>query len=362
VTEETTTVLMSSDSGGNPYQSLLCDALRAENVDIVLKEFSLIFPLTVDGVLDRSIDAVHLDWLYQFYMSTPMENKLLNTIITVFRAVVFIIDLFVLAVSGTQLVWTVHNTYHHERKFQRTERVVNELTFLAADTNTVKCPSAGRILSREYTMPRENMFSIIRDGNYNAVYPNNVSKKEARDKLSVEEDSFVFLFFGKIREYKGVDVLIDAFQNLSYDNMNLWVVGNPESERLRSDLQKQTDSIENITIELEFISEDSVQLYLNMADVLVLPYRRILNSGSIYLALTFGLPVIAPEMGCIPCSVPSENEELLYNGSQKGLIQSLEIAYLHSDLSRISEANRRQAEDYDWTTPAKQLAKIYRGN
>lgn len=360
MTGDTTTVLFANKSEDNPYHELLIEALLDTGVKVVSDQFPAFFPFTTKAVLNDEIDAVQVGWMYQFYMASPTNNSHINTIITTIRTLLFLFDLLIVSFSKTTLVWTVHNVYNHEKRYKKFEKAVNEFTLWAADAVTVKCKSAAKSLTSEFWTPTEETFTVIRDGNYNKAYPNETSRSNSRSELGVRQDAFVYVFFGRVRDYKGIDILIESFKQIEDDKTELWVVGNPWDDRIKANLREQGSHNENITFVFEFIPNESVQTYLNMADVLVLPYRSILNSGSVHLGLTFGLPIIAPKMGCIPSTVPPENSELLYDGSREGLKRALTTAREHSELGEIAGSNREQAEEYDWLTPAQQLAAIYR--
>jgi glycosyltransferase involved in cell wall biosynthesis len=353
-------VLMATNSPDNPYLQLLTDALEGEGLTTTSVDFPPIFPFTARGVFSDDIDVIHLDWMYQFYLTTPTSLKALNTLATMIRSVCFIIDLFIVSMSDTGLVWTVHDIHNHKKRFQRSERAVYEALFVFSDEVVTKCDAAGQILENQYLLANKEAFNIIRDGNYRDKYPHETTKTEARETLSVDGKSFVFLFFGLIKEYKGIDLLIEEFQQLDLPDAELWVVGNPAEDGLENKLRQKANNNDDITLRLEFIPNEDVQHYMNMADVIVLPFRKILNSGSVYLGLTFGLPIITPRMGCIPTTVPEENMELMYDASPEGLYKSLESAYNNSELNGIAEANRKRGEELSWEKPAQQLSQMYR--
>lgn len=353
------TVLIKNESDDNPYSYLLSNALKNERIETTSTNFPPIFPLTLEAVTKSDVDAVHLNWMYSFYMTSPTGVKPINTVLTFIRSILFLIDIFIISISNTGLFFTVHNTYNHERRFIRFERLINEFTFKFADNVTIKCKKSGEIIEKEYILADSDQFTVVPDGNYLDAYPNTIDKSTAREGLSVDPESFVYLYFGQIRHYKGVDILIDAFKELDQQDAELWVVGNPHDKKIQNDIERQAGADERITHVLKFISTDNVQEYFNMADVLILPYRTILNSGSAHLGLTFGLPVIAPRMGCIPCTVSAENERLLYDGTVD-LKESMNNAYSDTDLGRLGEANYVKATNQTWKEPARQLADLYR--
>jgi len=223
----------------------------------------------------------------------------------------------------------------------------------------VKCDLAADMIEAEYVFADSDDFQVIRDGNYSEGYPNNISREAARRELSTDSDRFIYLFFGFIREYKGVDILLDVFKNIDQSEVDLWVVGNPDNDNIEKMIRRKSHKKDNINLELEYIPVDLVQNYMNAADVLVLPFREILNSGSVYLGLTFGLPIVTPKMGCIPTTVSEKNMEFMYDGSSEGLRQALESAYESPELDEVAEANRRRGKELDWEEPARQLSELY---
>lgn len=120
---------------------------------------------------------------------------------------------------------------------------------------------------------------------------------EARQKLGLPRDARVLLFFGLIRDYKGLDLLIDAFGKLDRRH-HLVIAGEPYGDF--SNYQKQIDSCTmraNIHVHARFIADAEVPLFFGAADAVVLPYKSATQSGITAIAYHFGVPVIATEVG-----------------------------------------------------------------
>jgi glycosyltransferase involved in cell wall biosynthesis len=109
----------------------------------------------------------------------------------------------------------------------------------------------------------------------------------------------VLLFFGAIRDYKNLPELMKAFRDWEKRDAVLIVAGNCRDPRLEAAIRKQAADVPNLHLEIRHIPRESVYRYFYAADLVVLPYREILNSGTALLALTFGKPVLVPHKGAM---------------------------------------------------------------
>jgi glycosyltransferase involved in cell wall biosynthesis len=199
---------------------------------------------------------------------------------------------------------------------------------------------------------------VIPHGHYIDNYENTVSTEEARDVLDLDQSDTVFLFFGLIRRYKGVLDLIDSFRSASLPDSTLVIAGNPKSESLHAELREKTDSTDQIRSIYEFIPDDEVQHYMNAADVVVLPFRKVTTSGSAVLAMSFGNALIVPRLGCLPELVADEGAIFYDADTESGLEPSLERA-VDRDLDAMGAFNRRQVSQYDWASIAARTERVY---
>jgi glycosyltransferase involved in cell wall biosynthesis len=344
----------------NPYMTLLTEALRDTTAEVRTPVIPLFFPLTRTAFRNRDADVMQLDWVYEYYTIKLTGYDPVDDAISLLRAVTFLFDLVLVSLFGIALVQTVHNKRHHEGKFRRTERVVREALFWIGDAAIVKCNAAAESIAAAYTVPDVDRLDVVSDGNYISAYENRVSETEARDDLSIAEDAFVYLFFGLIREYKGVPDLLEAYAALDEPNTELWIVGKPNSEPLADEISALAERAGDVETVLEFVPEERIQHYLNAADVLVLPYRDILNSGSAYLGLSYGLPVVAPAIGCLPETLPPENDFLYVPTDGDALQRELERVLEHPDLDSVGRANYQHAVEQDWESTAASLLDVYR--
>jgi glycosyltransferase involved in cell wall biosynthesis len=144
-----------------------------------------------------------------------------------------------------------------------------------------------------------------------------ISKEEARLKLGIRNEELVILFFGFIRKYKGLDLLLDAMKILSTSqlqtaNCKLLIAGEFYEDRKAYDEQIENLGIkENLILHTDFIADSEVKYYLCAADVVVQPYKNATQSGVTPLAYHFEKPMIVTNVGGLPDLVPDNKVGLV---------------------------------------------------
>jgi glycosyltransferase involved in cell wall biosynthesis len=174
------------------------------------------------------------------------------------------------------------------------------------------------------------------------------------------------LFFGVLKPYKGVDVLLEAFARLpegvAKDTI-LQIVGYPKMpvEPLQF-LARRLGIAERVFWDLRFVDEKEVASYFAQADVVVLPYRRIDQSGVLTVALAFGKPVIASRVGGFPEIITDGTHGFLVEpGNPEALAQALSCIVSNDEL-RIrmgGEVERLASEELAWENIAAQTIHVY---
>lgn len=327
--------------------------LREEGLDVVLGTGRL--SATIRTFLREGLpEVIHIHWLAAFLVSDSRVATLLKSVATV-------VGLVLAKAMGVNVVWTVHDQYEHRRRHPEIERSVKRAlvryVFDAVITHTDA--SRDRIV-RTYNLDgeAEERFHVVPHGHYLNRYEDDIGRDEARDKLGIDRDAFVYGYFGLVRPYKQVPELIRAFGERDRDDERLLVVGNAYIESLQrevEDLSRKTSGTHSV---LEFVPDDAVQRYLRAMDVLVLPYRDITTSGTAILGMCFGRPVIAPGIGCLP-EVLAEQQQLLYPlHGPAGLQAALDNAR-DADLEAIGERNRERVARNGWGGIAEETVSIY---
>ncbi|MEO0373902.1 MAG: glycosyltransferase family 4 protein [Cyanobacteria bacterium P01_A01_bin.17] len=186
---------------------------------------------------------------------------------------------------------------------------------------------------------------------------------EARHSLDLKTDSLTFLFLGLIRPYKGVPELISAFQQLPTASAQLAIAGKPASNNIDQEIQELVQGKHNIHFWPTYIEDDQIQRYMNSADVVVFPYRRVLTSGSIMLAMSFGRACIAPQQGGIEDVLDSSGAFLYDPGQPGGLVQAMQAAIKNQDLlEEMGEYNYKKVQQWNWQDIAQHTHAVYQAS
>lgn len=197
---------------------------------------------------------------------------------------------------GAALIWTVHNIVPHDTVYLDQEISLLRLLAAHADAVHVMNPATAETVADLYELPAETTF-VIPHSSYVGVYPQSFSRAEARAGLGLAESDTAVLFLGQMRPYKGLDVLLPALSRLgeSRDDVVLLLAGktNPvDADQIERLIPRNIRVIRQHA----HVDDDELQSWLSTADVMALPYRKVLNSGSAMLAATFGVPVLLPNL------------------------------------------------------------------
>jgi beta-1,4-mannosyltransferase len=198
---------------------------------------------------------------------------------------------------GAKIVWTMHNFKAHEALHPSLESHFWR-KFIPRVDGVISLSETGLSLAREqFPALRLVPAAVIPHGHYREEYPESIA--DGRAELGISDKARVILFFGAVRAYKNVDTLIRTFRGVSNPDAMLYIVGRPNTKALTEAILKEAAADNRVRVALEFVRKDEVAKYMQAADVVVLPYRAILNSGSALLALSFNRPVLVPDLGAM---------------------------------------------------------------
>jgi glycosyltransferase involved in cell wall biosynthesis len=270
--------------GANPYNGLLYAHLNA--LGVAVSDFS---PLA----LLRSSGAIwHLHWPERMLNRPSVTAAAL-------RAAALLLLGAVARLRKTRLIWTVHNLRPHEYDHPWIGRWFWPAFTRLLSGFIVLTPRGKQLIEQRHPQLRRTPGYIIPHGHYRGAYPDTVSSAEARAALNLPIDAPVATFIGQIRPYKNVVHLAHVFRQMPGAGTRLVIAGQPGDEPLRDRLLHAASQDPRILLYPEFVPEDAVQLYLRAADLVVLPFTEILNSGSAMLALSFDRPILVPRKGAM---------------------------------------------------------------
>ncbi|WP_122090648.1 glycosyltransferase family 4 protein [Halalkalicoccus subterraneus] len=346
----------------NDYQNRLLESVEKQGIPLLIGESMEYFPFVRNYRRER-FDVLHLHWTHPFFVVPSYSESRLEGAVqflrSALRAVAFLLDVLVLKLLGVGLVWTVHNKHNHERHHVRLDHAVSRVLSTLVDRITVSCPSAKETVVELFRADPETVL-IIEEGNYIGSYPDEMSTAEARERLGIDPETFLFVFFGQIRPYKDVPGLLDAFDELDF-SAKLLVAGRPSDDELRERLVERLATMPDAAGVLEFVPDGEIQTYVNAADVLVLPYREIMTSGSVMLGLSFGKPLVAPRLGCIPALVGEQGAFLYSPTDSDGLRDAMTAAYeAREGLDAMEEHSYERAAEFPWGPIGERTAALYR--
>jgi beta-1,4-mannosyltransferase len=333
----------------NPYVSLLAAGIRAATPEIQVTQFERLSPawLLREG---RPYAIMHLHWAELQYGAGSRRARLA-------RFASFAAALALGKLAGKRLVYTVHNLAQHEGRHERLNRWTNRLLFAWADALHVHDAGVAAELERQ-TGRRRGVF-VIPHGSYAGYYPDDITPAEARRRLGLEADAFVYLNLGGLRPYKGVEELMRAFAALPAARLRLVIAGHPHEPDYAARLRALAAGDERIRLFLEHVPDARVQVYLRAADVCVFPYRQATTSGAAILALTFGRPIVAPALGPFPALVAQSAGVVHAPDDPDGLRQALRQAQ-ELDAGAAQRAIAAYVDCIAWPRLGRLHAGMYR--
>jgi len=187
-----------------------------------------------------------------------------------------------------------------------------------------------------------------------------VLKEKARKTLGLDPDDRIILFFGFIRKYKGLDILLEAMKIIRQQNKNikLLVAGEfYEDEKPYRELIEKYALHDVLILRTEFIADKDVKFYLCAADAVVQPYRNATQSGVTPLAYHFEKPMIVTNVGSLPSLVPDGKVGLVAE-PEAGAIAAAVMRYFELGENYFIPHLRSEKEKYSWHQLTEAIIKL----
>ena len=373
-------VLMIDSLVGNDYSLSLCSGLHEAGTDIQLMvtedrvvETAVSFPIRHFAPAKNAKQGrLKKTWLYILYLiKLPVfifKNKI-DVIHFQFlrRERMESVYLPLLRLLGIKIAYTAHNVLPHEKS--RLDYFFKSLIYKSAHSIIVHSTYIKQKLAANFTINADKI-KIVPHGNFDiylsATPP---TKKNARKQLNLPQNSKVLLFFGNIREYKGLDTLLAAFQQsaVNDEQLHLLIAGSPRNEALKRKYQtliNESGVQDKIIFHPQFIPTDEVETYFMAADIVVLPYKNIDHSGIVHLAYSFGKPIIATRVGDIETMIAEDGTGLLLKkNTPEDLAETINHAFeINEELKAMGKiAQKLNGTKYSWSAIAKQTNLVYAG-
>jgi glycosyltransferase involved in cell wall biosynthesis len=193
---------------------------------------------------------------------------------------------------------------------------------------------------------------------------------EARRQLGLAPDDRVLLFFGNIAPYKGLEVLVEAFEAAAGADqlLRLVIAGRPKgSEKYWAALAERINRSpvrSRMVLKIEYVPDAETGIYFKAADVLALPYTHIFQSGVLSLGYGFGLPVLAADVGSLKEDIVEGRTGFVFPAKDSEALAAMIGSYFTSDLFGHLEQRRREIrayarEHYSWAKVAGITTAVY---
>ena len=274
-------------------------------------------------------------------------------------------------VLGKKLVFTAHNVYREARDSTATPLRWFSLKVMyhLVDRIIVHTPKMKEELCSLFHVSPEKVI-IIPHGINNRVQKKGITQEDARQKLGIVPTAHVVLFFGQIDEYKGIETLIDAAALLVQKDPSIILIVAGKSKRqsdyvlkLKRQVRKSLPE-KNVMLRLQFIPDHEVETYFSASDCVVLPYKRIFQSGVLFLAYRFGVPIIATDVGSFAEDVVDRVTGFICKPNDAEDMAAQLRKYFDSTLFHQREETRAfiielAEKKYSWTNIGRQTYEVY---
>ena len=272
---------------------------------------------------------------------------------------------------GKKITLTVHNVNAGKRDLN--DSFLNRLSLrfqynlchhLFVHTERMKAE-----LICDFCIP-ESKVSVIPFGINNTIPNSTLSSPKAKRQLGVSGGDRTLLFFGNIAPYKGLEYLIAAFSELLEKDRSyrLLIVGKPKgAEAYWNQVRRSiaSNGIGGRVIEkIEYVPDEETELYFKAADVLILPYSHVFQSGVLFLGYSFGLPAIVADVGSLKDEIIEGKTGCVFKAQDSSDLARKIDNYFKSELFHNLETRRTQIKEYanerySWDKAAAIATRVY---
>lgn len=256
-----------------------------------------------------------------------------------------------------KILFICHNVFPHERfPFDRflTKAVLKQGDYFVVQSHLDEKDLLG--------IKKNPKYVVTPHPTYNAFKMQNLSRLCARELLDIQEETPVLLFFGFVREYKGLKYLLQAMPEIkkAIPDVQLWVVGDFGSDKEEYLKLIADEKIENQVIVVEgYVEDREVEKYFAASDLIVLPYISATQSGIVQIAYGFEKPVVVTNVGGLPDVVDDgETGYVVEAGNPHALAEAIGD-FFQSGIHKDWQGNiRRKADEFSWDTMVGRVSKL----
>ncbi len=264
--------------------------------------------------------------------------------------------------NHTKIICIADNIFPHEKRL-----------FDKSFTKYFLKPIDGFITMSEKVLEDLHQFAKEKPAQFvpHPLYDNfgeKITKEEARKKLNINLNDKVILFFGFIRKYKGLDILLNAIKILNNDissfhlrglgGIKLLIAGEfYEDEKNYRELINDPEIKDHLILHTHFISDSDVKYYLCAADCVVQPYRNATQSGVTPLAYHFEIPMIVTNVGGLPSLVPDKKVGLIAEPNAESIAEKIK-EYFELGEEYFLPQLKEEKKKYSWQRMVEAIVNL----
>ena len=322
---------------------------KYSNKNIFLKGFSYIFSqfFLLINLIKINPDVIHFQWFKLPYFDIFLL-KILNHL------------------TNSNIVFTAHNILPHDtgnKHYKIFKFIYNNL-----DGIIVHNLKSKNELREKFNIQKDKI-RIIPHGILKFHYDKEKvlkEKKMLKKKYSLSNKT-IFSFLGKIREDKGINYILDAWEKSSYLNSNkeisLIIAGNCKNKKLQKKIEK-INRFNNVILDIRFLPEEIFMAYMHLTDILLLPYEKISQSGLLFTAISEEKLVLMSKRGGLKeVYQKSKIGWQLENLYKENLIRKIKYIIEKENIEKIKKQKfrwKKLKKIYSWNTIGKKTVKFYK--
>ena len=259
----------------------------------------------------------------------------------------------------TKILFVCHNVFPHER-FPM-DRQLSQMVLKRGDAFVVQSQMDEQDL---LMVKKKAVHKLTPHPTYNAFKMQGMTKEQARKILDISENEKVMLFFGFVREYKGLKHIINAMPAIISEigNIKLLIVGDFGSDREQyMRLIEENDVKDHIEIVEGYIPDKEVEKYFAACDLVTLPYESATQSGIVQIAYGFDKPVIVTNVGGLPDVVTDGKTGYVVEPQNANELADAVIKYYSENKEEEFSKNvQAEAYKYSWDRMVEVIEKLWR--
>lgn len=220
----------------------------------------------------------------------------------------------------------------------------------------------------KYAQKIINNTHIIHHGSYIGMLYDKMNKVAAKQSFGINQDCFTFLFFGQIKQVKGLDILLQSLAKVVKNNTNnkvkLIIAGKvwKDDFSIYQNIIDDNNLSDYIILEVKYIRDDDVVKYYSAADCIVLPYKKIFQSGVLLMAQSYKIPILVSDLpGMMEIVQDGENGFVFHSDDYKDLADKMSKIIKLSDFEIkeiVEQGYKKLQSDYSWDIIAKQQLTV----